>query len=136
MRERPIGVWILTVLAGLSLVLAVVHFLQALGILPYVSGGPDYGDRNLWYVVGWGFLIWFWAWVTWALWNLNPQGWLVVVLVSAFAAGFNFINIAVATQATPDLTLSFVLDLVIFAYALLPATQKAFGLKDRLPPLN
>jgi hypothetical protein len=25
---------------------------------------------------------------------------------------------------------------VIFAYAMLPSTQKAFGLKDKLPPLN
>ena len=43
---------------------------------------------------------------------------------------------AAATQATPDLTLTFITDVVIFAYALLPSTQKAFGLKDKLPPLN
>ena len=136
MRNRPLGVWILTVLAGLSLVLAVVHFLQALGIFPYVSGGPDYGDHTLFYAIFWALLIWVWAWVTQALWTLNPQGWLVVLLASGFGAIFNFINMAAATQATPDLTISFLADVIIFAYAMLPSTQKAFGLKDKLPPLN
>ena len=103
---------------------------------PYVSGGNDYGDHNLFYAIVWALLIWVWGWVTWALYSLNPQGWLVVMLASGFAAIFNFINIAAATQATPDLTLTFIVDVVIFAYALMPSTQKAFGLKDKLPPLN
>jgi hypothetical protein len=134
-RDRPLGVWIITILAGIKFVLAIAHFLQALGILPYVVGGAEYGD-SLWYAIVWAFLIWVWGWVTWALYTLNPQGWLVVMLASGFAAIFNFINMAAATQATPDLTLTFLLDVVIFAYALLPSTQKAFGLKDKLPPLN
>ena len=135
MRDRPLGVWILTVLAGLHFVLAIAHFLQALGILPYVVGEAKSGD-SLWYAIVWAFLIWVWAWVTRALYTLNPQGWLLVLLASGFAAIFNFINMAAATQATPDLTLTFIADVVIFAYALLPSTQKAFGLKDKLPPLN
>ena len=100
MRERPLGVWIITILAGIQFVLAIGHFLQALGILPYVSGGNDYGDHKLFYVIVWALLIWVWGWVTWALYSLNPQGWLVVLLASGFAAIFNFINIAAATQAT------------------------------------
>ena len=135
MRDRPLGVWILTVLAGLQFVLAIAHFLQALGILPYVVGEARTGD-GLWYAIVWAFLIWVWAWVTRALYTLNPQGWLLVLLASGFAAIFNFINMAAATQATPDLTLTFIADVVIFAYAMLPSTQKAFGLKDKLPPLN
>jgi hypothetical protein len=134
-RDRPLGVWIITILAGIQFVLAIAHFLQALGVLPYIVGGAEYGD-SLWYVILWAFLIWVWAWVTRALYTLNPQGWLVVMLASGFAAIFNFINMAAATQATPDLTLTFLVDVVIFAYALLPSTQKAFGLKDKLPPLN
>jgi hypothetical protein len=134
-RDRPLGVWIITILAGIQFVLAIAHFLQALGIFPYVVAGAEYGD-SLWYAIVWAFLIWVWGWVTWALYTLNPQGWLVVMLASGFAAIFNFINMAAATQATPDLTLTFLLDVVIFAYALLPSTQKAFGLKDKLPPLN
>ena len=95
------GVWIITILAGIQFVLAIGHFLQALGILPYVSGGNDYGDHELWYAIVWALLIWVWGWVTWSLYSLNPQGWLVVLLASGFAAIFNFINMAAATQATP-----------------------------------
>jgi len=135
-RDRPIGIWILTILAGYQFVLAIGHFLQALGILPYVVGGNDYGNHTWLYAILWLLLIGAWGWVTWALYSLNPQGWLVVLLLSGFAAVFNFINMAAATQATPDLTLTFLADVVIFAYALLPSTQKAFGLKDKLPPLN
>jgi len=134
-RDRPLGVWIITILAGIQFVLAIAHFLQALGILPYVVGEAKSGD-SLWYAIVWAFLIWVWAWVTRALYTLNPQGWLLVLLASGFAAIFNFINMAAATQATPDLTLTFITDVVIFAYAMLPSTQKAFGLKDKLPPLN
>jgi hypothetical protein len=134
--NRPLGVTILAALAGISLVLAVVHFLQALGVLPYFIGEIAIRDFNLWYAIVWALLIWAWAWVTKALWDLNPQGWLLVLLVSGFGAIFDFINMSVATQATTDLTVSFLANVVIFAYALLPGTQKAFGLKDRLPPLN
>ena len=63
MGNRPLGVTILTVLAGISLVLAVVHFLQALGILPYFVGEGDIQGFNLWYAIVWGLLIWVWAWV-------------------------------------------------------------------------
>ena len=61
---------------------------------------------------------------------------MVILLASGFMAIFDFMNMRAATQATTDLTLSFLTSVVIFAYALLPSTQKAFGLKDKLPPLN
>jgi hypothetical protein len=136
MRNRPIGVTILTVLAGVSLVLAVVHLLQAIGLVPYFVGEVAFRDFNLWYTLAWGLMVWVWLWVFRALWELNPQAWLFVVIVSGFNLGFDFINMAVATETTTDLTLSFLTNLVIFGYALMPGTQKAFGLKDRLPPLN
>ena len=38
MTKRPLGATILAVLAGVALLLAIVHLLQALGILPYFIG--------------------------------------------------------------------------------------------------
>ena len=35
MKERPIGVTILAILAGIAAVIAVVHALQFLGIFPF-----------------------------------------------------------------------------------------------------
>ena len=70
MRDRPIGIWILTILAGYQFVLAIGHFLQALGILPYVVGGNDYGNHTWLYAILWLLLIGAWGWVTWALYSL------------------------------------------------------------------
>ena len=39
MRERPIGVTILAILAGVAAVLAAIHALQFLGIIPFFIGG-------------------------------------------------------------------------------------------------
>ena len=38
MRERPIGVTILAILAGVAAVLAAIHALQFLGLFPIVLG--------------------------------------------------------------------------------------------------
>ena len=38
MKERPIGVTILAILAGVAAVLAAIHALQFLGIFPFVVG--------------------------------------------------------------------------------------------------
>jgi hypothetical protein len=50
-RRRPIVVTILAVLAGIAAVFAVLHFLQAVGILPYVFGPISIRDFNLWYSI-------------------------------------------------------------------------------------
>jgi len=126
--KRPLGVTILAVLAGVALVLAVVHFLQALGILPYFVAAGSVRDFNLWYVLVWGVMIWVWAWVVQALWTMDPSAWLFLLVVSGFNMMFDFFNMVAATQATTDLSLSFLTSLVIFAYTLLPTTRRAFGM--------
>jgi len=127
-RKRPIGVTILAVLAGVALVLSVVHFLQALGILPYFVVQVGIRDFNLWYVLVWGLLIWVWAWVVQALWIVDPSAWLFLLIVSGFNMMFDFFNMVASTQATTDLSLSFLTNLVIFGYTLLPSTRRAFGM--------
>ena len=65
MKQRPFAVTILAVLAGIAAVFAVLHLLQALGILPYFFGSPlQFRDFNLWYVIMWGLMVWVWVWVT------------------------------------------------------------------------
>jgi hypothetical protein len=127
-QKRPLGVTILAVLAGVALVLSVVHLLQALGILPYVLAAGNVKDFNLWYVLVWGLLIWVWAWVVQALWTMDPSAWLFLLVVSGFNMMFDFFNMVAATQATTDLSLSFLVNFAIFAYTLLPSTRRAFGM--------
>ena len=126
-RRRPIGVTILAVLAGSVAVLAGLHFLQAVGVLPYVVGPVSVRDFNLWYTLMWGLTVWAWAWVVRMLWRVDPWGWLVLMVFAAFNLLFDFVAL-LGTTTVSDLSLSFLLNVVILIYALLPGTRDAFNL--------
>ena len=127
MTKRPLGATILAVLAGVALLLAIVHLLQALGILPYFVGPVAFHDFSLWYVLLWGLMIWVWLGVIEALWTARPEAWLFLLIVSGFNLMFDFITMAFSSTTTTDLTASFILSGIIFGYALLPSTKRGFN---------
>jgi hypothetical protein len=129
MTKRPLGATILAVLAGVALLLAIVHLLQALGILPYFVGPVAFHDFSLWYVLLWGLMIWVWLWVIEALWTVRPEAWLFLLIVSGFNLMFDFITMAFSSTTTTDLTASFILSGIIFGYALLPSTKRGFNVE-------
>jgi hypothetical protein len=124
-RRRPIGVTLLAVLAGSVAVLAGLHLLQAIGILPYVVGPVSIRDFNLWYTLMWGLTVWVWAWAVRMLWRVDPMAWLFLVLIASFNLLFDFVAL-LGTDTVSDLSLSFLLNVVILVYALLPGTREAF----------
>jgi hypothetical protein len=126
-RERPLGVTLIAGLAGVALVLAVVHLLQAIGLLPYFIGSIAFRDFNIWYALTWGLMIWVWAWVIRALIDMDPSAWLFLAFVSGFNLLFDFFAMVGAPSATTDLSASFVINLIIFGYTLMPNTKRAFG---------
>jgi len=126
-RRRPIGVTILAVLAGSNAVLAVLHLLQAIGILPYVVGPVSIRDFNLWYTLMWGLTVWVWAYVTRLLWRVDPWAWMFLVVIAAFNLVFDFVAL-LGTTTVSDLSLSFLLNVVILIYVLLPGTREAFDI--------
>jgi hypothetical protein len=126
-RARPIGVTILAGLAAIALVLSVLHLLQAVGLLPYFIGPVAVRAFNIWYVLMWGLMIWVWAWVFRALLDVNPAAWLFLVVVSGFNLLFDFMTIIGAPSPTSDVAASFLLNLAVFGYALMPSTKRAFG---------
>ena len=128
-RERPVGVYVLATLAGAALVLAVVHLLQALGILPYFIGPVAFTNFSLWYAATWGLMIWVWAWAIRALLDLESTAWLFVVFIAGLSVMFDaFTLLATPTQVT-DVTISFLVGIAILAYALLPSTKRAFAVR-------
>ena len=129
MTKRPLGATILAVLAGVALLLAIVHLLQALGIVPYFVGPVAFRDFSLWYVLLWGLMIWVWLWVVEALWTVRPEAWLFLLIVSGFNLLFDFITMAFSSTTTTDLTASFILSGIIFGYALLPSTKRGFNVE-------
>jgi len=129
MTKRPLGATILAVLAGVALLLAIVHLLQALGIVPYLIGPVAVRDFSLWYVLLWGLMVWVWLWVIEAPWTVRPEAWLFLLIVSGFNLLFDFITIAFSTMTTTDLSASFILNGIIFAYTLLPSTKRGFSVE-------
>jgi hypothetical protein len=129
MGNRPLGVTILAALASVALVLSFVHLLQAIGIIPYFIGQISIRDFNLWYVLLWGLMVWVWLWVVRALLVMDPSAWLFVLIVSGFNLTFDFFTMISTPTTTTDLTISFLLNLVIFGYAMVPSTKRAFGIE-------
>ena len=129
MANRPLGVTILAALASVALVLSIVHLLQAIGILPYFIGPISIRDFNLWYVLLWGLMIWVWLWVVRALLVMDPSAWLFLLIVSGFNLMFDFFTMISAPTTNTDLTISFLLNLVIFGYTMVPSTKRSFGIE-------
>jgi hypothetical protein len=124
-RRRPIGVTILAVLAGINAVFAVLHLLQAIGILPYVVGPVSIRDFSPWYALMWGLTVWVWVWAVRLLWRVDPWAWLLLVVFAAFNLMLDFVAL-LGTTTVSDLSLSFLLNVGILLYALLPGTREAF----------
>ena len=129
MANRPLGVTILAALASVALVLSIVHLLQAIGILPYFIGPISIRDFNLWYVLLWGLMVWVWLWVVRALLVMDPSAWLFLLIVSGFNLMFDFFTMISTPTTNTDLTISFLLNLVIFGYAMVPSTKRSFGIE-------
>jgi hypothetical protein len=129
MGNRPLGVKILAALASVALILSILHLLQALGIIPYFIGQISIRDFNLWYVLLWGLMIWVWLWVVRALLVMDPSAWLFLLIVSGFNLLFDFFTMISTPTTNTDLSVSFVLNLVIFGYTMLPSTKASFGIE-------
>ena len=130
MGNRPIGVTVLAALASVALILSIVHLLQAIGLIPSVLGPIAIRDFNLWYVLMWALMIWVWLWVVRALLAVDPSAWLFLLIVSGFNLIFDFLTlISTPTALQQDIAVSFIVNLVIFGYAMLPSTKNAFGVE-------
>lgn len=129
-RSRPLSVTILAILAGVALVLSVVHFIQALGILPYFIGPVAIRDFNIWHVLMWGLMIWVWWWAFRALWVMDPSAWVFVVIVAGFSLIYDFTEIAFTSTTFADVGISFLVSLAVLALALVPSTKEAFEIES------
>jgi hypothetical protein len=128
-QERPLGVTILAGLAGIALILAILHLFQAIGLLPYFIGPVAIRDFSLWYAMMWGLMIWVWMWAIRALLDVDPGAWLFLLVISGFNVIFDFITLIATPTATSDVSVSFVVNLAILAYTLLPSTKRAFAVR-------
>lgn len=124
-RERPLGITILAILALIGAAGALIVTLQMLHLLPIYVGQLHFWTFDFWGALLWGILFLIYLWVFRMLWNVNPQGWLFMVIIS----GFNLILalISVLGGSTWDaMAVPIVVNGLILIYCLLPSTKRAF----------
>jgi hypothetical protein len=128
MRERPFGVTILAILAAVAAVLAAIHALQFLGLFPIVLG-QNVAVRtyiSFWYALMWAIMVWIYVWLVQALWRVEPQAWMFLVIVSIFELILGFISMLGASK-WEDVSASIIISAIILLYCMLPGVRRAFG---------
>ena len=125
-KERPVGVTILAILAGIAAVLAAIHALQFLGIIPFFIGSVPVRTFSFWYALMWGLMVWVYVWLVQMLWRVDPQAWLFLVIVTIFELMLDFISM-LGASTWQDVSVSFLINAIILIYCMLPGVKSAFG---------
>jgi hypothetical protein len=125
-RQRPFGITLLAVLAGISAVIALIHTLQMLHLFPVSIGPIRFFTFDLLGALLWGINFLVWLWVARMLWNVEPQGWTFIVLLSSFNLILALITIFGATTLQ-DMLPSILVNGGALLYALSSGVKRAFG---------
>ena len=127
-KERPIGVTILAILAGIAAVLAAIHALQFLGIIPFFIGPAVYKVHyfSFWYALMYALLVWVYIWLTTMLWRVEPQAWMFLVVITMFYLILDFFTL-IGASTWDDVAVSVIVNAVILLYCMLPGVRSAFG---------
>ena len=127
-KERPIGVTILAILAGIAAVLAAIHALQFLGIIPFFIGPSGYKVHafSFWYALMYALLVWVYIWLMTMLWRVEPQAWMFLVVITMFYLILDFFTLFGA-NTWEDVAVSVIVNAVILLYCMLPGVRSAFG---------
>jgi hypothetical protein len=123
-RDRPIGVTVLTILAGAAAFLSIFFSLQFLGLALFNSAVDFFGSAGLGAAM-WAIMALIWLWLMRMLWNVNPQAWLFLVVITIF----NLILAVVSIIGGTDWELllpSLILNGLVLIYCVLPGTREAF----------
>jgi len=132
MNNRPFGVTVLAILASLAAILAGVRTLQYLGIIPFTIdffiGDFSFRTFNLWAAFMWGLLTWIYIWLVRMLWNVQPEAWLFLAVITVFNLILDFI-VLVGGGTVEDMGAAFLLNALILLYIMLPGTKKAFDME-------
>jgi hypothetical protein len=125
-KTRPIGVTILAFLAILGAVNALIYTLQMLHILPVFIGPVAFFEFSLIGAFFWGLLFFIWLWVFRMLWEVNPQGWMFMMVLSLLNLVFGIINV-IGASSWQAMAPIIIISGLVFIYCMMPGTKEAFG---------
>jgi predicted flap endonuclease-1-like 5' DNA nuclease len=124
-KKRPLGITILAVLVAIAAIIAVYHTLQFLHILPFSLGPVRFFAFDLLGALLWGLTAFILIWLVNKLWNLDPQGWLFVVVMAVFDLILAFVSI-LGQSTLQALLPAILINAIILIYCLLPGVKAAF----------
>jgi hypothetical protein len=128
MRERPFGVTILAILAGVAAILSAIHALQFLGLFPIVIG-QNVAVRtyiSFWYALMYGLLFWVYIWLVRMLWRVDPAAWMFLVFITVFELILDIFSM-IGAATWQDVSVSFIFNALVLIYVMLPGVREAFG---------
>ena len=125
-KSRPFGVTILVIGAAFLAFMAVIHTLQALGILPYfISPGVSRGF-SLFNAIMWGLMVWVYVWLVRMLLDMDPSAWLFLAVITIFNLILDF-TLMLGAAGWSDVSISFIVNALVLIYIMLPGVRHAFG---------
>lgn len=98
-----------------------------LHIVPVFIGSVAFFTFSLIGAFFWGLLVFIWLWVFRMLWEVNPQGWMFVTLISIFNLIFGIINV-IGASSWQAMAPHIIISGLILIYCMLPGTKDAFGI--------
>ncbi|NCF65173.1 MAG: hypothetical protein GWP61_04310 [Chloroflexi bacterium] len=125
--KRPFAVTLLALIAVLAGIVAILDTLRLLGLLPVVQLGPmEFFGQSIIGAIFAGIVALIWFWAAAKIWNLDPQGWLFIVVIAVVYLIFDVVALIGGTPIQ-SMALSLVLTILALILAILPGTKQAFG---------
>jgi hypothetical protein len=128
-KNRPFGVTVLAILAGIAAFFQGIYVLQSLGLLPFFIGPFSVRGFSLWYALMFGLMLWIYIWLVQMLWKVDAQAWLFLAVITVFNLTLNFVVLLGQDAVWSDVSLSFILNALILIYCMLPGVKQAFEVK-------
>jgi hypothetical protein len=126
--QRPIGVTVLALLAGLAGLFEVWRALVFLGIAKFTFVGKEvsFSDPQ-WASALWAILIAaIWFWVAAGFWNVRAYAWSFGIFISIFTIIFGFFALLGSAGTMESETLGWLLAIIIFFYLNYPGVRNVF----------
>jgi hypothetical protein len=123
--SRPFGVLVLEALTLLGALAAAINALQFLHILPGAYGPLAFFGFDLLGALLSVLLAAIYLWLAKMLWDLEPQGWLFVVIMASINLIFHLVAV-LGSSPFEGLSGSFLVNAVLLACCMWPGTRAAF----------
>lgn len=124
--KRTAAIWILLILAVLAGLLAAWQALQYFGLAPFSLGPLKFYASNWFAGIMEALLAAIWFWVAKMIYDLNPSGWLFMVVIAVVNLIFAFVAILAGSNFNALLAY-IVVNALALLLGLIPSTKANFG---------